>query len=59
MYREHRSKDTAILAPELVMLPPGSVHRFMKDAGNTSVQSKFPRILDDERKELLRSYTAG
>jgi hypothetical protein len=59
VYREHRSKDTAILAPELVLLPPGSVKRFMQDIGNSSVQSKFPRILDDERKELLRSYAAG
>lgn len=56
VYREHRKDDVGIFAPELVVLPPGSVKRFMKDIGNTSVQSKFPRILDDERKQLLRSY---
>jgi hypothetical protein len=28
----------------------------MQHAGNGNVQTKFPRILDDERKELLRSY---
>lgn len=56
VYREHRKDDVGIFAPELVVLPAGSVKRFMKDIGNTSVQSKFPRILDDERKQLLRSY---
>jgi hypothetical protein len=56
VYREHRKDDVGIFAPELVILSPGSVRRFMKDIGNTSVQTKFPRILDDERKQLLRSY---
>jgi len=56
VYREHRTNEVAILAPEVVRLPPGSVKRFMQDAGMTSVQTKFPRILDDERKALLRSY---
>lgn len=56
VYQEHRDGDTAILAPELVVLPAGSVRRFMDDIGNHSVQTKFPRILDDERKEILRSY---
>ncbi len=59
VYREHRSKDTAILEPELVLLPTGSVQRFMHHTGNGNVQTKFPRILDDERKELLRSYTTA
>jgi len=56
VYREHRNEDVAILAPELVTLPNGSVKRFMGQIGNTSVQTKFPRIVDDERKEILRSY---
>jgi len=56
VYREHRAGDTAILAPEVVALPAGSVKRFMADIGNTSVQTKFPRIVDDERKQVLRSY---
>jgi hypothetical protein len=58
VYREHRNDDVAILRPELVVLPPGSVKRFMADIGNRSVQTKFPRILDDDRKKLLRSYVA-
>jgi hypothetical protein len=56
VYREHRKDDVGILPPELAILPHGSVKRFMTEIGNTSVQSKFPRILDDERKRLLRSY---
>jgi hypothetical protein len=56
VYREHREADLAILKPELVVLPAGSVKRFMADIGNTSVQTKFPRILDDERRDILRSY---
>jgi hypothetical protein len=56
VYREHRKDDVAIFPPEVVVLPRGSVKRFMQEIGNTSVQSKFPRILDDERKRMLRSY---
>lgn len=58
VYREHRANEVAILAPEVIRLPEGSVKRFMQDAGMTSVQTKFPRILDDDRKALLRSYVA-
>jgi hypothetical protein len=56
VYREHRKDEVGIFEPELVVLPAGSVRRFMKDIGNVSVQTKFPRILDDDRKQLLRSY---
>lgn len=56
VYREHRKDDVGIFAPEVVALPAGSVKRFMKDIGNTSVQTKFPRILDHGRKDLLRTY---
>ena len=56
VYREHRKDDVGILSPEVVFLPSGSVKRFMADIGNSSVQSKFPRILDQDRKNLLRSY---
>lgn len=58
VYREHRTNEIAILPPEVVALPAGSVQRFMKDAGMTSVQTKFPRILDDERKSMLRAYAS-
>ncbi len=56
VYREHRTDNTAILPPQFVVLPKGSVARFMKDIGNTSVQSKFPRIVDDSRRDILQSY---
>ena len=56
VYREHRTDNAAILPPEFVVLPPGSVARFMQDIGNTSVQSKFPRIVDDGRRDILRRY---
>lgn len=54
VYREHRTRDAAILPPELVVLPRGSVARFMRESGRTSVQTKFPRIVDDEGRDLLR-----
>jgi hypothetical protein len=59
VYREHRVNEVGIFAPELVVLPPGSVKRFMNDIGNTSVQSKFPRILDADRRDLLRRYVGA
>jgi hypothetical protein len=59
VYREHRKDEVGIFPPEAIFLPAGSVKRFMKEIGNTSVQSKFPRILDDDRKNLLRSYVTA
>jgi hypothetical protein len=58
VYREHREGEVAILSPELVLLPTGGVDQFMKAIGNTSVQTKFPRIVDDERKEVLRALAS-
>ena len=55
VYREHRSRNAAILPPELIVLPRGSVERFMRASGRTSVQTKFPRIVDDAGRDLLRS----
>lgn len=59
VYREHRAADTAILAPELVSLPTGTVARFMEEVGRGNVQTKFPRILDDPKKERLRALGHG
>lgn len=59
VYREHRASDTAILAPELVSLPTGTVARFMEEVGRGNVQTKFPRILDDPRKARLRAWVRG
>ncbi len=58
VYREHRKGDTAILAPELVVLP-GSVKRFMSEARGGNVQAKFPRVVEGEYQQILRRYAGG
>jgi hypothetical protein len=58
VYREHRHAEVAILAPEIVPLQRGASRRFMEMLGQTSVQQKFPRILDEQRGRLLRSLAA-
>src|SRR5262249_14333413 len=58
VYRVHRSKNAAILAPEVVVLPQGSVKRFLGEVRAGNVQSKFPRVVDEELKRVLRSYAA-
>jgi hypothetical protein len=58
VYREHRSRDVAILAPRIVELPAGATQKFMKELGYTSVQSKFPRIIDERRRDLLASLSS-
>ncbi len=55
VYREHRSQDVAILAPRVVRLPRGSSQRFLKEMGATTVQHKFPRIVDEGRRERLQA----
>lgn len=55
VYREHRAKDVAILSPLVIALPKGSTGRFMQAMGMNSVQNKFPRIIDQSRRELLQS----
>ncbi len=59
VYREHRQEDAAILPPEVVALPRGSVERFMRESGRTSVQTKFPRIVDEPGRDLLRTIGAA
>ncbi len=54
VYREHRNQDVAILAPAVLSLPKGSSQQFL-EATARSVQQKFPRIVDDRRRELLLS----
>jgi hypothetical protein len=55
VYREHRSKEVAILFPRLVVLPTGTTRKFMDALGYSSVQNKFPRIIDEKRRDLLSS----
>ncbi|HEY1816109.1 MAG TPA: GH3 auxin-responsive promoter family protein [Kofleriaceae bacterium] len=56
VYREHRKDEVAILAPKIVPLVRGATHRFMEALGSTSVQQKFPRIVDERRRDLLRRF---
>lgn len=55
VYREHRAGEVAILAPELVTLPQGSASRFMARIGREGAQQKFPRILDDGKRDVMRA----
>lgn len=57
VYREHRDVDTAILAPLALALTTGASQKFMKLAGMTSVQNKFPRIVDNAKRDILLSLT--
>ncbi len=59
VYREHRANDTAILLPELCVLPSGSVRRFMGEVRGGNVQAKFPRTVDGEYQAALRRYAAA
>lgn len=56
VYREHRSKDVAILAPVVLPLQHGATRQFMEKLGLQGFQNKFPRIIGDERRELLKSF---
>jgi hypothetical protein len=58
VYREHRNGDVAILAPELVILPQGSVKRFLTEVRGGNVQAKFPRIVDGDYQRILRGYAS-
>lgn len=55
VYREHRRNEVAILAPEIVALPRGATRKFMEALGQTSVQHKFPHIVNEGRARLLRT----
>lgn len=57
VYREHRKNDVGILLPKVVSLPTGSVRRFMEETGKTSVQTKFPRIVQEADRDRLLGYS--
>ncbi len=54
VYREHRENDAAILSPEIVTLPRGTMKQFVELVGRSGAQQKFPRILDDAKRDVLR-----
>ena len=57
VYREHRVGDVAIVAPRVVPLPRGGARRFLDTVTRGNVQGKFPRILDDARRDDLLAYS--
>ncbi len=56
VYREHRIKDVAILAPLVLPLAQGATQAFMKELGLNGFQNKFPHIIGDDRRDLLRAH---
>ncbi len=56
VYREHRAADVAILPPALFALPPGGARRFMEDIGRRSPQQKFPRVVENSKRDILAKY---
>lgn len=56
VYREHRTHDVAILPPVLACLKAGSTQQIMEQLGFKSVQNKFPRIIDDKKRDLISQF---
>jgi hypothetical protein len=53
VYREHRKDDVALLPARVVVLARGGARRFLEEVTGKNVQGKFPRIIDDTKKNLL------
>jgi hypothetical protein len=58
VYREHRDNDVAILLPRVERLVTGGAARFLGHVTNGNVQGKFPRILNESRREALTPFLA-
>lgn len=56
VYREHRAANVAILPPALFALSPGGARRFMEDIGRRSPQQKFPRVVENSKRDILAKY---
>lgn len=54
VYREHRASDVAIFAPQVVTLPSGAMRKFVERIGRNGPQQKFPHIVDDAKRDVLR-----
>jgi hypothetical protein len=59
VYREHRSGEVAILAARVVPLASGGARAFLEEVTRGNVQGKFPRIIDDTKKQLLWKHAKG
>ncbi len=58
VYREHRAGEVALVAPRIVPLVSGGARSFLGEVTRGNVQGKFPRIIDETRKELLWRHAA-
>jgi hypothetical protein len=58
VYREHRGGEVALLPPRVVPLADGGARRFLEEVTRGNVQGKFPRIIDDTKKQLLWKHAA-
>jgi hypothetical protein len=58
VYREHRQNEVALVPPRVVPLAIGGARRFLEEVTRGNVQGKFPRIIDETRKELLWKHAA-
>lgn len=59
-YRERRAADIALLAPEVVAVPPGFFAAWLKRRGRLGGQNKVPRVMPDQAMldEVLSPATA-
>jgi hypothetical protein len=58
VYREHRDGAVALLEPRVVPLVSGGARTFLEEVTRGNVQGKFPRIIDDTKKNLLWKHAA-
>ncbi len=59
VYREHRKDAVALLPARVVPLASGGARRFLEEITRGNVQGKFPRIIDDTKKNLLWKHAAA
>jgi hypothetical protein len=55
VYNEHRKHDVGILPPTLISMPLGTGKKFMSALGFSSVQTKYPHIIDEKKRGVLLS----
>ncbi len=58
VYREHREGEVALLPPLVAALPNGGARLFLEEVTRGNVQAKFPRIVDEMKKQLLWKHAA-
>jgi hypothetical protein len=59
VYREHRQDEVALLPARVLPLARGGARRFLEEVTRGNVQGKFPRIIDDTKKNLLWKHVKG